>query len=360
MNKATRNSVGVRRAAFTLIELLVVVAIIAMLISILLPSLSSARRQAKVVKCGANLKSVGQAFATYLAENASVYPLSYAYPYDAAGHYDINTQPNPGDGFGYIHWSWFLFNRGAVDDAAFTCPEFPNGGLPRTNPGPNEEDWEPGQKDGSGANKAFDSATEDRQAARVAFTANHAVVPRNKLKSVTPGGPTPSRTNQLVNESWIRESRGMVLATEFNTDWHFVTGTGGNKTLVKSHRPVHPFGSTGGGDCSGNALYDMHERLEFTYGLASLPDYGLKGEDYWATQSEIAGVIDGGPALPEINAVGRHHPGGDRLGGSVNFLYTHGGVSRKTTLQTLDDREWGSRFYSITGENEVDIDAELE
>jgi prepilin-type N-terminal cleavage/methylation domain-containing protein/prepilin-type processing-associated H-X9-DG protein len=59
---------------FTLIELLVVVAIIAVLISILLPSLARAREMARRSVCAANLKGLGTSATLYSEENKQVFP----------------------------------------------------------------------------------------------------------------------------------------------------------------------------------------------------------------------------------------------------------------------------------------------
>ena len=66
-----------KRKGFTLIELLVVVAIIALLISILLPSLSRARELAKRAVCASNLRGIGQGMHIYANDNREWFPTHY-------------------------------------------------------------------------------------------------------------------------------------------------------------------------------------------------------------------------------------------------------------------------------------------
>lgn len=64
-----------RFRAFTLVELLVVIGIIAVLIALLMPSLTQARRQAERAKCLAALQQTGQGFMMYAANWNGAWPL---------------------------------------------------------------------------------------------------------------------------------------------------------------------------------------------------------------------------------------------------------------------------------------------
>jgi len=63
-----------KRRGFTLVELLVVIGIIAILIGILLPTLSRAREQGRRTACAAQLKDIGNLFRIYLNDHKNRLP----------------------------------------------------------------------------------------------------------------------------------------------------------------------------------------------------------------------------------------------------------------------------------------------
>src|SRR3954470_11537492 len=77
---------AVSKRAFTLVELLVVIGIIALLIGILLPVLSSVQGRARDLKCQTNLRQIGIALRGYAEENRGVFPYGR--------HYTRTIKPN--------------------------------------------------------------------------------------------------------------------------------------------------------------------------------------------------------------------------------------------------------------------------
>lgn len=101
------------RPAFTLVELLVVVSIIALLISILLPSLRKAREQAKQTVCASHLHSFGRGFFAYAADQND-YLCSGSFDPDVA-----NGRDGPVDRVG---WVADLVNAKLGFPATMLCP----------------------------------------------------------------------------------------------------------------------------------------------------------------------------------------------------------------------------------------------
>jgi prepilin-type N-terminal cleavage/methylation domain-containing protein/prepilin-type processing-associated H-X9-DG protein len=91
------------RGGFTLIELLVVIAIIAILASLLLPSLTRAKAVALATKCKSNLKQMGLGLVMYVQDNEGKYPPAFwSGPHGLTGgmwEQDLAHYVNAGNGW---------------------------------------------------------------------------------------------------------------------------------------------------------------------------------------------------------------------------------------------------------------------
>jgi prepilin-type N-terminal cleavage/methylation domain-containing protein/prepilin-type processing-associated H-X9-DG protein len=110
--------------AFTLIELLVVMAIIAVLLSLLMPVVTSARRSAQNAQCLSNLKQLGIGYRAYITDNegkafyffdtGSVYWITLIRPYDSnvdrVRFCPLATDISP-TGWGTANQAWNIFGE---------------------------------------------------------------------------------------------------------------------------------------------------------------------------------------------------------------------------------------------------------
>jgi len=126
-----------KRRGFTLIELLVVVAIIALLIAILLPSLGKARELSNRSVCAANLRGIAQSMVVYAESNDQYFPVQAA---------NGNVTIAGGGPNSSINGMWLLVwttapGSGQVAPKSFICKSDPANVSPALNTGGNQLSW---------------------------------------------------------------------------------------------------------------------------------------------------------------------------------------------------------------------------
>lgn len=251
------------RRAFTLVEVLVVIAIIAVLVSLLLPAVQSSREAARRLQCTNNLKQIGLALFNFETTHKT-FPAGYVSQYDSSGN---DTGPG---------WGWASMILPQMEEAAihnvihFDRPiEDPINGVRVANISgyfcPTEDlrrVWQAKRPDQSFICEVAQSnyvamfgTTEPGVDGDGMFFRNSKVA----LKDITDGATQTiavgERTHQLGRATWVGSVTNAILfAEDDNTQAQGIPENGSGMTLGHAGEGIGPGGS--GGDV--NQFYSLH------------------------------------------------------------------------------------------------------
>lgn len=107
--------------AFTLIELLVVIAVIAILMALLIPAVSSAKQKARKIKCSGNVRQIGMAFLMFADDHGQQLP-----PFNSGGPYKDPVTPHNQTNW----WYRIISEQGYITsvtnkNGVWRCPNVP-------------------------------------------------------------------------------------------------------------------------------------------------------------------------------------------------------------------------------------------
>lgn len=111
------NKKSIKIHGFTLIELLVVIAIIALLMAVIMPALTKAKEQARMVMCASNNRQITLAVKVYADSNDDLIPSN------ELGRYDFNYDIARSESGGYWTNMGRLYRDGIIEAyEVFFCP----------------------------------------------------------------------------------------------------------------------------------------------------------------------------------------------------------------------------------------------
>jgi len=331
------SAAGRGRAAkgFTLVELLVVISIIALLASILLPSLGRAREMAKGASCLSNLHNVGISLQLYNQDNSGYYSSAYSY-----------IDGNSGSS-GYYHWTAALSSEdyaagvtsGRLPKIAnqFVCPSHTAGGWAPTNFTtrriPNPPSGQVSQ-DPTGT-------MDDKQAPRLSYVANEIIMPRKKYSTAHDFSSPPGTGNlRLVDVDEVETADNTILLGEFSSSANCIWGSSvGGGAAYKSHRPTNGVKSS-----QANGVFDGE-------------GYVLGTQVFKLTYTEAMNAIDAvladKAAAPTSHHISYINPNAHRTGS--NYVFADGHAAKFTLQETLDPDNymWGRKVYSCVDRPEI-------